>query len=69
MTKSKFEVSFIGNAIVDIISKITDENLHELCIPKGSMQLIDEKSSNEILKNNELILEQRTDDVLQLIVR
>jgi aspartate kinase len=29
----------------------------------------DEKSSNEILKNNELILEQRTDDVLQLIVR
>ena len=28
-----------------------------------------EKSSNEILKNNELILEQRTDDVLQLIVR
>ena len=29
----------------------------------------DEKSSDEILKNNELILEQRTDDVLQLIVR
>lgn len=29
----------------------------------------DEKSSNEILKNNELILEQRTDDVLQLIVK
>ena len=28
-----------------------------------------EKSSDEILKNNELILEQRTDDVLQLIVR
>ena len=49
MTRSKFEVSFIGNAIVDIISKITDENLHELCIPKGSMQLIDEKSSNKIL--------------------
>ncbi len=50
MIESKFEVSFIGNAIVDIISKITDENLNELIIPKGSMQLIDEKSSNKILK-------------------
>lgn len=50
MTELKFEVSFIGNAIVDIISKITDENLNELIIPKGSMQLIDENSSNEILK-------------------
>ena len=50
MTQSKFEVCFIGNAIVDIISKITDENLDELLIPKGSMQLIDEKLSNEILK-------------------
>ena len=49
MTGLKYEVSFIGNAIVDIISKITEENLNELIIPKGSMQLIDEKSSNKIL--------------------
>ena len=28
-----------------------------------------ETSSQEILKNNELLLEQRTDDILQLIVR
>ena len=49
MTELKYEVSFIGNAIVDIISKITDENLNKLVIPKGSMQLIDEKSVNKIL--------------------
>ena len=45
MTNSKYQVCFIGNAIVDIISKITDEKLDELKIPKGSMQLVDEKSS------------------------
>ncbi len=49
MTASKFEVSFIGNAIVDIISKISEENLNQLTIPKGSMQIIDEKSSKKIL--------------------
>ena len=49
MTELKYEVSFIGNAIVDIISKITDDNLNKLVIPKVSMQLIDEKSVNKIL--------------------
>ena len=49
MIISKYQVCFIGNAIVDIISKITDEKLDELKIPKGSMQLVDEKSSNKIL--------------------
>ena len=46
---SKYQVCFIGNAIVDIISKFSDENLKELKIPKGSMKLIDKKSSNKIL--------------------
>jgi len=46
---SKYQVCFIGNAIVDIISKFSDENLEELKIPKGSMKLIDKKSSNKIL--------------------
>ena len=50
MTNSKYQVCFIGNAIVDIISKITNDNLNELKIPKGSMQIINEKSSNKILK-------------------
>ena len=46
---SNYQICFIGNAIVDIISEFSDENLKELKIPKGSMQLIDEKSSNLIL--------------------
>ena len=46
---ANYQVCFIGNAIVDIISKFSEENLKELKIPKGSMQLIDEKSSNLIL--------------------
>jgi len=49
VTVPKYEITFIGNAIIDIISKITDENLNALNIRKGSMQLIDEKSSNKIL--------------------
>ncbi len=46
---SKYQVCFIGNAIVDILCKFSDANLKELKIPKGSMQLVDEKSSDLIL--------------------
>ena len=46
MTVPKYHVCFIGNAIVDIISKITDANLNDLKIVKGSMQLVDENLSN-----------------------
>ena len=55
---SNYQVCFIGNAIVDIISKFSEENLKELKIPKGSMQLIDEESSNLILDylNNPIII-------------
>ena len=51
MKNSKFEICFIGNAIVDILSKISDEILHKLKVPKGSMQLVDEELSDKILKN------------------
>ena len=50
MKNSKVEICFIGNAIVDILSKISNETLNKLKIPKGSMQLVDEESSNKILK-------------------
>ena len=40
---SKYQICFIGNAIVDILSKFSDEDLKELKIPKGSMKLIDKK--------------------------
>ena len=45
MKSSKVEICFIGNAIVDILSKISDEILHKLKVPKGSMQLVDEELS------------------------
>ena len=50
MKNSKVEICFIGNAIVDILSEISNETLKKLKIPKGSMQLIDEEASDKILK-------------------
>ena len=50
MKNSKVDICFIGNAIVDILSKISYESLNNLKIHKGSMSLVDEESSDEILK-------------------
>ena len=50
MQNSKVEICFIGNAIVDILSKISNETLNKLQIPKGSMRLVEEEVSNKILK-------------------
>ncbi len=42
----------IGSALVDILTRIDDDNiLKEINIPKGSMQLVDEKSSALIEKH------------------
>ena len=51
MQNSKVEICFIGNAIVDILSQISNETLNKLKIPKGSMQLVDEEASDKILNN------------------
>ena len=51
MKNSKVEICFIGNAIVDILSKISNETLNKLEIPKGSMQLVDEKTSDKIIEH------------------
>ena len=51
MNNSKIEICFIGNAIVDILSKVSFETLDELQIPKGAMQLVDEELSDKILKH------------------
>ena len=40
----------VGNAIVDILSNVSFETLDKLDVPKGSMQLVDEKQSDKILK-------------------
>ncbi len=51
MKNSKVEICFIGNAIVDILSKTSNEMLHKLKIPKGSMQIVDQETCDKILKH------------------
>ena len=51
MNHIKNDVTFIGNAIVDILAQTTDEILKKLEIQKGAMQLIDKETSDNLLKN------------------
>ncbi|MDC0226943.1 adenosine kinase [Alphaproteobacteria bacterium] len=51
MNHIKNDITFIGNAIVDILAQTTDEILKKLQIPKGGMQLIDKETSDDLLKN------------------
>ena len=51
MNHIKNDVTFIGNAIVDILAQTTDEILKKLKIQKGAMQLIDKETSDNLLKN------------------
>ena len=51
MNYIKNDVTFIGNAIVDILAQTTDEILKKLQIQKGAMQLIDKETSDNLLKN------------------
>ena len=51
MKNSKVEICFIGNAIVDILSKTSNEMLHKLKIQKGSMQIVDQDTCDKILKH------------------
>ena len=50
MINFAIDVCFIGNAIVDVLSRISYETLNKLQVPKGSMQLVDEEISDKILK-------------------
>jgi len=44
----------IGNALVDVMTQITDDKLLEkFSLPRGSMQLVDEKRSNNIKSETE----------------
>ena len=51
MNKSYKDITFIGNAIVDIIAKTSDELLMELKIPKGGMQLVDSETADKLINN------------------
>ena len=50
----KKSVLGIGNALVDILTRIDNDNiLNELGLPKGSMQLVDEKVAAKVAKTLE----------------
>ena len=49
MHKFNHDITFIGNAIVDIIAETSDELLTELDIPKGGMQLINTKTADNLI--------------------
>ena len=53
MNYFKDTITFVGNAIVDIVSQSSDETLKDLNIKKGSMQLIDEEMVEKLLKKIE----------------
>lgn len=49
MTEKTIDVTGIGNAIVDIVSQVEDENFFkEFSFKKGSMNLIDEETAKQI---------------------
>ena len=49
MHKINHDITFIGNAIVDIIAETSDDLLTELDIPKGGMQLINTKAADNLI--------------------
>ena len=49
MNYLKKTITFVGNAIVDIVSQISDETLRDFNINKGSMHLIDEEMAEKLL--------------------
>ncbi len=51
MNKKYKEITFIGNAIVDILAETTDEILNKLQIHKGVMQLINTEIADSLLEN------------------
>ena len=53
MHKINHDITFIGNAIVDIIAETSDELLTELDIPKGGMQLINTKTADNLIDSIE----------------
>jgi len=44
----------LGNALVDIMTQLTDESLlQEFNLPKGSMQLVDKTKSNQVIQGTQ----------------
>ena len=49
MNKINYDISLIGNAIVDIIAQTSDNTLKVLGIQKGVMQIIDAETTDNLL--------------------
>jgi sugar/nucleoside kinase (ribokinase family) len=49
-TTKQFDVTVMGNAIVDVLVKTTDEFLSSLGLKKGSMNLIDNTKAQQLFK-------------------
>ena len=48
MTNARFDVTAIGNAIVDVLAKADDALLAEHKLPKGGMSLIDAPTAERL---------------------
>lgn len=49
MSQVKYDVYGVGNALVDIQARVTDETLQRLGFPKGVMTLVDEATQGRVL--------------------
>jgi sugar/nucleoside kinase (ribokinase family) len=50
VSKKHFDVIVLGNAIVDVLIKTTDEFLESLGLKKGTMNLIDDKKAKQLFE-------------------
>ena len=51
-----YDVYGVGNALVDIETKVSDDLLQELNFPKGIMTLVDEAAQQRVLSHQKQIL-------------
>ena len=51
----KKKILGMGNAVLDIVTSVSDDFLNEKKLKKGSMSLVDEESSESILKEIKII--------------
>ena len=59
MNDAQYDVTAIGNAIVDVLAQSTDEQLNQLNLAKGAMSLIDAADADEALERREKALSGR----------
>ncbi|HLF72281.1 MAG TPA: adenosine kinase [Dehalococcoidia bacterium] len=48
MSEAQYDVTAIGNAIVDVLTQASDKLLEQQQLPKGTMSLIDEGAANRL---------------------